>query len=141
MPERQHWEHFSHQADIGVRGTGPGVCEAFEQAACALTAVISDPHKVRPSQRIEIACEAPDLELLLVEWLNELVYEMAVRHMLFSEFHVQIENKRLSGSALGEALDVQRHQPAVEVKGATCTELKVAQDADGNWLAQCVVDV
>jgi len=36
---------------------------------------------------------------------------------------------------------VARHQPTVEVKGATYTELKVAQDALGQWVAQCVVDV
>jgi SHS2 domain-containing protein len=41
----------------------------------------------------------------------------------------------------GEPVDVARHTPAVEVKGATLTELAVRQEADGTWVAQCVLDV
>ena len=61
--------------------------------------------------------------------------------MLFSRFDVAIEASRLEASALGEAIDVQRHQPAVEVKGATFTGLRVAQEPNGLWTAQTVVDV
>jgi SHS2 domain-containing protein len=135
------WEHFSHQADIGIRGSGATLAEAFEQAAYALTAVITDPESVRTTQAIEIRCEASDPELLLVDWLNALIYEMAVRRMLFSEFRVRINDHRLQATAKGEAIDIRRHQPAVEVKGATLTELKVALNGNGHWSAQCVVDV
>ena len=43
------WEHFPHDADIGVRGFGPTVVAAFEQAALALTAVITDPGHIDAS--------------------------------------------------------------------------------------------
>ena len=135
------WEHFPHQADIGVRGFGMTKAQAFEQAALALTAVITDPGSVIPREMVRINCEAPDDELLLVDWLNQLIYEMATRNMLFSSFEVQLEGRRLAAYAWGEALQPSRHQPAVEVKGATYTELKVAQLPDGGWSAQCVVDV
>jgi SHS2 domain-containing protein len=79
--------------------------------------------------------------LLFVDWLNALVYEMATRSMLFSRFQVRLEGRRLDAIAWGERLDVVRHRPAVEVKGATYTALKVTRQADGTWLAQCVVDV
>ena len=141
MPLQQTWEHFTHQADIGIRGSGATLSESFEQAACALTAVITDLHSVRATRVVEIRCDAHDPELLLVDWLNAIVYEMAVQHMLFSKFEVDTDGRRLSGRAWGEAIDVSRHQPAVEVKGATLTELKVTQKEDGRWLAQCVVDV
>jgi SHS2 domain-containing protein len=134
------WEHFEHGADIGVRGFGASVAEAFEQAALALTAVITDPASVRPLERVELSCEAPDNELLLAEWLNALIYEMATRHMLFSRFAVRLESDGLAGEAWGEAVDGARHHPAVEVKGATYTQLRVAREGDG-WLAQTVVDV
>jgi tRNA nucleotidyltransferase (CCA-adding enzyme) len=78
---------------------------------------------------------------LLVDWLNALVFEMATRRMLFSRFEVEIGAGRLRALAWGEAVDVERHKPAVEVKGATYTSLRVAQEADGTWVAQCVVDV
>jgi len=136
-----HWEHFAHDADIGVRGIGASKEEAFEQAAVALTAVIADLHTVVPSEVVEVTCEAPDDELLFVDWLNALVYEMATRRMLFSRFEVHIRSPHLHATVWGEAIDVARHQPAVEVKGATYTNLLVTQAPDGTWLAQCVVDV
>jgi len=135
------WEHFAHEADMGVRGFGESIAEAFEQAALAMTAVITDLEKLKPNEEIDINCEAPDDELLFVDWLNALVYEMSTRNMLFSRFEVHIEGQKLTGKAWGEKVDVVRHQPAVEVKGATYTALKVSQDRVGNWLAQCVVDV
>jgi SHS2 domain-containing protein len=141
MSITNHWEHFPHEADVGVRGVGETLAQAYEQAALALTAAITDIAAVVPQAMIQIACDAPDIELLLVDWLNALVYEMATRSMLFSRFEVQLQDKHLTARVWGEAIDVARHHPATEVKGATYTALKVAQQPDGGWLAQCVVDV
>ncbi len=135
------WEHFQHMADIGIRGIGETLGEAFEQAAVALTAVITDPAKVEPREAVAIAREAPDPEFLFLDWINALIYEMATRHMLFSRFEVRIEGNRLAATARGEPVDRDRHHPAVEIKGATLTELKVYRREDGQWVAQCVVDV
>jgi tRNA nucleotidyltransferase (CCA-adding enzyme) len=141
------WEHFYHQADIGVRGVGPTLDVAFEQVALALTAVLTDPVRVRPTQAVEIECEASRASLLLVNWLNRLIYEMATRRMLFGRFEVHLSPPDLGGAlslyarAWGETVDPERHQPAVEVKGATYSELEVKQDQQGNWVVQCVVDV
>ena len=107
----------------------------------ALCAIITNPQRVRPRQAITIHCEEPDRELLLVDWLNVLIFEMATRRMLFSRFDVTIEDGRLRAKAWGEPVDVPRHRPVVEVKGATYTELRVYQDNRGHWVAQCVVDV
>jgi SHS2 domain-containing protein len=135
------WEHFLHGADAGVRGRGATLAQAFEQAAVAMTAVITEPGLVQPREQVRIERDCPDREILLTEWLNAIVYEMATRRMLFSEFEVRIDDGRLSAAARGEPVDVDRHHPAVEVKGATLTQLKVAQEPDGSWIAQCVVDV
>jgi tRNA nucleotidyltransferase (CCA-adding enzyme) len=135
------WELLPHGADVGVCGIGRSKAEAFEQAGVALTAVVTDPKTVAAEKSIEISCTAPDDELLLVEWLNGLIYEMATRKMLFSRFEVRIDDHQLLAKAWGEMIDLNRHETAVEVKGATCTELKVAQNATGEWHAQCVVDV
>lgn len=92
----QRWEHFPHDADVGVRGLGATPAEAFEQAALAMTAVVTYA-EVKPLQCVEVACEAPDLELLFVEWLNAIIFEMAVRGVLFGHFAVRIEGTRLEG--------------------------------------------
>jgi protein archease len=134
------WEHFPHGADIGVRGYGASKAEAFEQAAVALTGVVTDPASVAAREVVSIACEAPDDELLLAEFLNVLIYEMSTRKMLFSRFSVRIDGPLLSGHAWGERVNIARHDPAVEIKGATYTALRVAEE-NGRWVAQTVVDV
>lgn len=141
VPPAGRWEHFDHGADIGVRGYGPTKAAAFEQAALALTAVVTDVRLVEPRETVPIVCESEDDELLLAAWLNAIVTEMAVRRMLFVRFRVELRGKRLMGEATGEPLSPQRHRPAVEVKGATYTALRVARSPDGGWLAQTVVDV
>jgi SHS2 domain-containing protein len=139
--KRKSWEHFAHQADIGVRGLGATREQAFEQAAVALTAVITDPEGVEPAEKVGIGCSAADDELLLVDWLNCLLYEMDTRKMLFGRFEVRIEGNKLEAGAWGEKMDVSKHCPVVEVKAATYAELSVREDEDGRWVAQCVVDV
>ncbi len=134
------WEHFPHEADVGVRGIAPTAAGAFEQGALALTAVVTNA-AIGSKVPVRVGCEAPDLELLFVEWLNAIIYEMAVRKMLFGRFEVQLAGTRLDATLWGEPVDVARHAPACEPKGATYTALKVAADGKGTWSAACVVDV
>lgn len=135
------WEHFRHGADIGVRGWGTTLAAALEQAAMAMTAVITHLPSVQSKEPIEITCEAPNPEFMLYDWLNALILEMATREMLFGRYEVTIEGHRLNARAYGEPVSRERHQPAVEIKGATMTELSVAEMEPGVWRAQCVVDV
>jgi len=134
------WEHFPHDADVGIMGHGATLAEAFEQAALALTGIVTDA-EIAPSTRVGVTCEASDIELLLVEWLNAIIYEMAVRSMLFGRFEVKITGTRLEAIMWGELIDPAKHLPASEPKGATYTALRVAQVSDGLWSAGCVIDV
>ena len=135
------WALFAHDADVGVRGFGPTREAAFEQGAIALMHAMGAVGDVAPQQLVSIACEAPNDEILFVDWLNALIFEMATRSMLFSRFRVGIDNGALHAEAWGEPIDPARHEVAVEAKGATFTALEVAKRADGSWVAQCVVDV
>lgn len=137
----RHWEHFEHQADIGVRGFGDTPAEAFEEAAAAMMAVMVEPGVVGEAEEVEIRCSAPDLELLLADWLNALLCEVSARKMLFQRFSATVKDGVLTGRAWGERIDPRRHKPVVEVKGASYFGLKVARAADGGWTAECVVDV
>ena len=134
------WSHFPHAADIGIEGRGATLAKAFENAALALTAAVTGA-TVESSVALEVSCEAPDLELLFVEWLNAIIYEMATRNMVFGRFQVHLSETRLQGKLWGEAVDRARHEPACEPKGATYTALQVSQNAKGIWSARCVVDV
>ena len=68
---------------------------------------------------------------------------MAGEHVDVGErrFEVALLDNELNATAWGEPIDRSRHRPAVEVKGATYTQLRVEQTANGGWIAQCVVDV
>lgn len=142
MPEKKtYWEHAPHDADMIIRGVGPDAGQAFEQAACAMTALVTE-RPIESDACIDIECTAPDREILLTEWLNQLVYEMSSRKMIFGRFLVEdISAKHLVGKAWGERIDQARHEPAVEIKGATLSELKVTHQPDNGWVAQCVVDI
>jgi len=134
------WSHFSHDADLGLRGTGIDKARAFEAIALALTAAITEPGLVAAEETVSLRCQAPSDEILLVDWLNTLIFEMSVRKMLFRDFNVSIRDGELRAQVTGEPVSRAKHHPAVEVKGATYTELAVGQTDEG-WGVQCVVDV
>jgi len=135
------WTHFSHDADMGVRGIGSTENEAFEEAAMAVAALTTDPSDVALEQELTLSCAAPDHEQLLVTFLDAVVYEMATRGMVFARFRVQIRKCHLHAAAWGEVRDDARHAVGIEVKGPTFTKLRVGSDKSGRFIAQCVVDV
>lgn len=138
--DRMHYETFDHEADIGIRGFGACPDEAFAHAAAAMYSVMVNIDSIEPRERREVRVSAPERELLLVEWLNALLAESDIERMVFCRFAVRIRGNELQGEAWGEPLDRQRHEPNVEVKGATFHMLHVGTEA-GRCVAQCVVDV
>jgi tRNA nucleotidyltransferase (CCA-adding enzyme) len=134
------WRHFPHEADIGICGFGPRLEIAFAQAGLALTAVVTDA-AVALDEAVTVTCRAPAPDLLFVAWLNELIFEMDTRGLVFGRYALCISGQRLCCAAYGEPVDRARHAPACEVKGATYTALSVDRNAQGLWIAQCVVDV
>jgi len=96
MANAPAYEHFEHQADMGVRGYGHTREEAFEQVALALTAVIVPPDVVKTGTSVQVTCSAPDDELLLLDWLGTVVYQMSVRKMLFGQFKVALDGCKAS---------------------------------------------
>ena len=134
------WSHFAHQADIGIKATADSLSSAFEEAALALTAIVTEPKNVEAVESVKIECSAENDELLLVNWLNSVIYEMDVRKMLFGKFKVKIENLRLSAVIWGEKINQQKHSPAVEPKAVTYNQLSVKNE-NGKWTVQCVIDV
>jgi tRNA nucleotidyltransferase (CCA-adding enzyme) len=96
---------------------------------------------VQLRERIELRVRASDPELLTYDWLNEIIFETVTRGMLFGRFSVKVDDGELHGLAWGEPVDVARHEPAVEIKGATMCELRLCETPFGPWVASCIVDV
>lgn len=134
------YETFEHRADIGIRGYGKRVEDSFENGAKAMFSVMADINAVKAQDRKDLSCEAPDVEYLFVEWLNNLLSISHLNGMVFSSFKVEIIDNKLKGSAWGEHIDKGRHKLMTEVKAATYSMLKVSKEEDV-YVAQCVVDV
>jgi SHS2 domain-containing protein len=134
------YETFEHEADIGVRGFGDSPEEAFAHVAAAMYSVMVNIDSVAAREKRTVTVSAAERELLLVEWLNALLSLSDIERMVFSKFSVKIRGSELRGEAWGEALDRDRHETKVEVKGATYHMLYVGTE-EGRFVAQCVVDV
>jgi len=131
--------YFEHGADMGIIGRGARIEEAFEHAASAVFAAMTDLGEVRPQACVAIEFDEPDPELALVTWLNRLLGEARSLALIFGRFHLHRAGVHWSGTAEGEPwrADMER---GTEVKGATLTGLAVTQ-REGLWEARCVVDV
>ncbi len=135
------YETFEHGADIGVRGYGHTLEEAFENGARALFALmVENFEEIIPEREISLEVSAELLDELFVVWLNQLLTVSDLENMVFRDFKVNLSGEELRAKALGEPLDPAKHQLGVEVKGATFTLAKVERQGE-LWVAQCVVDV
>ncbi len=115
--------------------------QAFAQAGLALMAVMCDLKLIRQKESRSINLEGRDPEILLFDFLNELIFLVSGEGFAFSSLQVSINNGRLHARIWGEPLDGPRHQPAVEVKGASFNGLQVRQDKNGQYIVSCIVDV
>jgi len=138
------FEYLDHSSDVCIQAIGQSLSEAFCEAARALFNLMVDIQKVIPQNTIPIEAHAPSLNLLLVEWLATLLARADLAGLVFSHFEASITKKEgllsICGSASGEALDISRHDPRTEVKGATYAGLEVRNEG-GRFVARCVVDV
>ena len=112
---------------------------AFEAAARATFAIMTDIATVRQAESVPVEFEETDPELALVRWLNSLLGSAREHGMVFGHFRIERDGGHWRGSASGEKWRPELER-GVEVKGATLTALSVRQLADG-WDARCVVDV
>jgi tRNA nucleotidyltransferase (CCA-adding enzyme) len=134
------WQHFSHQSDIGIKAEAEIISRAFEDAAMALTAIVTDPSNVETVQPVNFDVVGENEEDLFFHFMSKIIYEMDVLKMLFGRYEVKIEDLRLTAIAWGEKVNFERHSPAVEPKAVTLNQLSVKEE-NGKWICQCVVDV
>ena len=137
----KEFELFEHTADVGVRGFGRTVEEAFENTAKAMMSVMFDLEAIEPRREVEIECSAGNVEELLVAFLNEVLSMIDIEGLVLGEFKVRINENKLTCVARGEEFKAEKHHPKTEVKAATYSQLRVFKNDDGYWVAQCIVDV
>jgi SHS2 domain-containing protein len=135
------FETFDHTADLGLRVQAATLADLFSDAATALFTVITgDLSAIHPNVQKEMTLPRDENDLLLFDWLNQLLYWFDVEHLLFSRFEVRLDDSGVHGCAWGEPLDRERHPLEHEVKAITYHGLRVEQTANG-WLAEVIVDI
>jgi len=139
------YEQFEHKADVGIRGYGKTIEEAFVNGAKAMFEVMVNLAKVEPKKEIKIECKADNLEELFIEWLNTLLSEAGIENLVFGEFKIKEIKKtksgyKLAGVVQGEELNPEKHEAEVEVKAATYSQLKIERKGN-QYIAQTIVDV
>ncbi|NBD10205.1 MULTISPECIES: archease [Corallococcus] len=137
---RAHWEHFTREELLGVRGVGRSMEQAFEMAALALSALVTDPASVEIHEELEVSCQSVDHDTLLADWLRAVVGAMAGRRLRFQSFGVRLDGLNLFGHGFGERAGAARHGANVAVTGAALTQVSVRQGPDGVWTAEALVD-
>ena len=122
------FEVFDHTADVGVRATGDTLAEAFAQAARGMFSIITDLETVRPAESRQVEVTAPDIEALLVNWLNELLYLFEAEGLLLVDYSIHsLGDTELSATCAGEQVDPERHPIKTGVKAATYHSLEIRQ--------------
>ncbi len=114
------FEVIEHTADIGIVAYGSTLEETFSAAARGMFSIMVDLDEIRPATPREIGVRASDLELLLVEWLSELLFIFETEYMLFNRFEVSLAAEgQLRARAWGEPVDPERHHVGTGIKAVT----------------------
>ena len=122
----KNFEYFDVTADIGFRSYGKNLNEAFENAGLAIFNIISDTEDINPTDEISFEITSEDEVSLLYDYLEELLFYHEVEFMLFSEFHVEIdENLHLKAIIKGEPINWDKHERKTEIKAITFHKMHV----------------
>ena len=135
------FEIFEHTADLGIRVRADNLEELFTDAALGLFHVLAvNLDSVKPVHERSYSIAGDQYDLLLFDWLSELLYTFETEHLLLVEYQVSVETSCLTAICHGELADEQRHQLDHEVKAITYHGLTVEPNA-GGWLAEVIVDI
>jgi len=124
------YELIDHTADIGVKAFGTDLSEAFAHAAKAMFDIITDSSKIQAKGEYQIDLSADDMEQLLVDWLDELLFLQGAENLVFGEFEVRVneESCSLSATVSGEEFDTEKHKIGMEIKAVTYHMLEVKKN-------------
>lgn len=132
-------------ADIAFEATGETLEELFIASALATTNVmVRDLQNVERRERRHIEVEAEEIDLLLFNFLQEIIFYKDSEQLLFSRYDVKVNEKgrplRMIGEAHGERLDMKRHDLIVDVKAVTLHQFEVKK-GDSGWKARVILDI
>ena len=122
----KEYELIEHTSDIGLEACGKSLAEAFANAAAGMFSIMAESDNVKEVESRRVEVKSDDVEGLLFEWLNDLIYLFDVETLLFRRFDiVELGGGKLEAMCHGEKYDPSRHHLKTEVKSATYHMLEV----------------
>lgn len=135
------FEIINHTADISIKAYGKSLKELFENVALGMFNILADLEGITTSTELEIKAEAPDREELLIEWLDELLYNFYTKQIIFCEFNITgLTDNGLTAKVKGRFVGENKNRLKTEIKAATRHDLHIIKK-DGNYEVQIVFDV
>lgn len=131
-------------ADVAFEATGKTLEELFESCALAvINTQVKDLDSIKHVTEKNIAVESDTVEMLLFNFLQELIFLKDAELLLFNKFDIKIsqgEKYKLKAKAYGEKLDMKKHELLVDVKAVSLHNYKVEETKRG-WKAEVILDV
>jgi SHS2 domain-containing protein len=141
MTAAKPFEIIDHTADIGIIAYGADIKEVFANAALGLFNLMADLTDLDENLKREVGMSAEDIEVLLVEWLNELIYISEVDHVIFKRFEIsELSNNSIKATCFGQKLESSQHRLKREIKAATYHMLKIDKE-NNSYKAQIIFDI
>ena len=141
---KPYYKYLEHTADILFQAEASSLEELFRQCALAVEESMVDVQKVKPLRKVQIKHKNKNIDYLLFDFLCDLNYYKDAKQLMFSKFDLEIkkvkDEYRLMCRAWGEKLDVNKHNPKVDIKAITLHMFEVKQTKKG-WFAQVLVDI
>jgi SHS2 domain-containing protein len=135
------FEVIDHTADVGIIAYGVDIEELFSNAALALFSLITEPESIENKFHLDLEVSGGDIDILLIEWLNELIYLFDVKHILLNRFDIKsLTHNELQATCYGEDFNAMKHTIKVEIKAATYHMLKIDR-SDKGFKAQVILDI
>jgi len=138
----KNYEIIDTTADIGIRAFGADWPDVYANAALGMFSLITDLETVKEKLERDISVTAPDREVLLAEWLNELIFLFDTEMLLFRRFEItKLSSSLIEARCFGEKVDRSRHELKRGIKSATYHRIKVEKVKDGSYLGEVILDI
>ena len=138
------YKFFDHTADVLFEAEGKDLGELFEAAGLATEETQVDLKDVKQKIKKKIGLEKDNVEMLLFDFLQELIFLKDAKLLLFSDIKVSVEEKDkkyyLNATLKGEKLDQKKHNLKVDVKAVTLHRFEVKKVKNG-WFARIILDI
>ncbi|MDD5438970.1 MAG: archease [Candidatus Omnitrophica bacterium] len=137
----ERYKLIPHTADIAIRANGRDLKELFANAAFGMFDIIADLDGITTSLSMDITLTGTPAELLLVRWLDELLYNFYTKGIIFSRFEVlTVDQDRLTARVYGRHVGENRNRLKTEIKAVTFHDLTIREE-NGVFGVEIIFDI